>query len=232
MQVLIDEKSKPEDLTRPGHMFPLRARSGGVLARAGHTEASMDLCRLAGLYPAAVICEVMCADGTMARMPDLLAFATQHDLRVVTVNDIIVYRLRADRLIERVADASMPTLFGDLRAVAYRTLIDEKEHLALVMGEVATEEPVLVRVHDACVTGTVRVVALRLRGAAARGDAARGGRWAWGDRVHGCKRGTASGCTTGSAPTGCRKRGPTRSTRTRRSGSRRTAASRGSGCRS
>ena len=155
VQVLIDEKSRPEDLTRPGHMFPLRARPGGVLVRAGHTEASVDLCRLAGLYPAAVICEVMCEDGTMARMPDLLGFAKQHNLRLVTVNDIISYRLREDRLIQRVAEASMPTRFGDFRAFAYRTMIDDKEHVALVMGDVATEDAVLVRVHDECVTGDV-----------------------------------------------------------------------------
>jgi 3,4-dihydroxy 2-butanone 4-phosphate synthase/GTP cyclohydrolase II len=155
VQVLIDEKSKPEDLTRPGHMFPLRARPGGVLVRAGHTEASVDLCRLAGLYPAAVICEVMCEDGTMARMPDLLGFAKQHNLRLVTVNDIISYRLSEDRLIQRVAEASMPTRFGDFRAVAYRTMIDDKEHVALVMGDVTTDDPVLVRVHDECVTGDV-----------------------------------------------------------------------------
>ena len=155
VEVLIDERTRPEDLTRPGHMFPLRARDGGVLVRAGQTEASVDLARLAGCKPAAVICEVMNADGTMARMPDLRRFARKHGLKIVAVNDLISYRLRTDRLVERVADTRMPTRFGEFTAIAYRTLIDTKEHVALVIGDVADGDPVLVRVHDQCVTGDV-----------------------------------------------------------------------------
>ena len=155
VEVLVDPNAGPEDLTQPGHMFPLRARDGGVLVRAGQTEASVDLAKLAGRHPAAVICEIMCEDGTMARMPDLIEFAHQHELRIVTVDDLIAFRLAEDTLIERVADAPLATPHGDFRAVAYRTLIDAKEHMAFVMGDVATKEPVLVRVHDQCVTGDV-----------------------------------------------------------------------------
>ena len=155
VEVLVDPNAGPEDLTQPGHMFPLRARDGGVLVRAGQTEASVDLAKLAGRHPAAVICEIMCEDGTMARMPDLIEFAHQHELRIVTVDDLIAFRLAEDTLIERVADAPLATPHGDFRAVVYRTLIDAKEHMAFVMGDVATKEPVLVRVHDQCVTGDV-----------------------------------------------------------------------------
>ena len=153
--MLADPAAGPEDLTQPGHMFPLRAREGGVLARAGQTEASVDLAKLAGRYPAAVICEIMREDGAMARMPDLLAFAREHGMRIVTVNDLIAYRLREDTLIERVGDAALPTAYGSFRAVTYRTLIDAREHQAFVMGDVSTDAPVLVRVHDQCVTGDV-----------------------------------------------------------------------------
>ena len=155
VEVLVDPRAGPEDLTQPGHTFPLRARDGGVLVRAGQTEASVDLAKLAGRYPAAVICEIMREDGTMARMPDLIEFAREHELRIVTVNDLIAYRLREDTLIERVADAVLATPYGEFRAVAYRTLIDAKEHQAFVCGDVSTDEPVLVRVHDQCVTGDV-----------------------------------------------------------------------------
>ena len=155
VEVLVDPESGPEDLTQPGHMFPLRAREGGVLVRAGQTEASVDLAKLAGRLPAAVICEIMREDGTMARMPDLIEFGRAHDLKIVTVNDLIAYRLRMDSLIERVAEAALPTDYGEFRAVTYRTLIDAKEHQAFVMGNVDTEEPVLARVHDQCVTGDV-----------------------------------------------------------------------------
>ena len=155
IQVLIDPATRPAQLTRPGHIFPLRAREGGVLERAGHTEASVDLARLAGLEPAAVICELIRADGAMARMPDLVAFARAHGFRIVTVNDLIAHRLRTDSLIERVAEAGLPSRYGDFTAVAYRTLIDTREHIAFVMGDVAAGEPVLVRVHDQCVTGDV-----------------------------------------------------------------------------
>ena len=155
IEVLADPEGQTNDLTQPGHIFPLRAQAGGVLARAGQTEASVDLCRLAGLEPAAVICEVMRDDGTMARLPDLEIFAAEHAMKIVSVAEIISYRLRADRLIERVADASLPTPWGEFRAIAYRTLIDDKEHVAMVMGDVTGPDPVLVRVHDQCVTGDV-----------------------------------------------------------------------------
>jgi 3,4-dihydroxy 2-butanone 4-phosphate synthase/GTP cyclohydrolase II len=155
IEVLADPTSRASDLTRPGHIFPLRARPGGVLVRAGQTEASVDLCVMAGLEPVAVVCEVMKADGTMARMPDLRRFARKHGMGIVTVADIISYRLANERLVERVDEAMLPTRFGEFRAVGYRTMIDTKEHVALVMGDVGDGEPTLVRVHDQCVTGDV-----------------------------------------------------------------------------
>ncbi len=156
VQRLADPDSTATDFTRPGHIFPLRARDGGVLVRAGQTEASVDLCRLAGLEPVAVICEVMKDDGTMARMPDLERFAKRHTLKIITVADLIAYRMAHERLVERVEDeAVLPTSYGEFRAIGYRTLIDTREHVALVMGDVTTDEPVLVRVHDKCVTGDV-----------------------------------------------------------------------------
>ena len=155
VQVLIDPQAGAHDLTHPGHTFPLRARDGGVLVRAGQTEASVDLARLAGLYPAAVICEVMAADGTMARMPELRRFARTHKMKILTTDALIAYRVRTERLVERVTESELPTRFGQFTAIGYRTLIDTKEHVALVMGDVTTEEPVLVRVHDQCVTGDV-----------------------------------------------------------------------------
>jgi 3,4-dihydroxy 2-butanone 4-phosphate synthase/GTP cyclohydrolase II len=155
VQVLIDPSSKPEDLVRPGHMFPLRARKGGVLVRAGQTEASVDLARLAGLYPAAVICEIMRMDGSMARMPDLKRFARRHNLRILTTNDLIKYRLRTERLIQRVAETGLPNPYGDWRIIAYKAVDSPDEHVALVHGEIDPEQPVLVRVHDQCVTGDV-----------------------------------------------------------------------------
>lgn len=155
VQVLIDPASTPADLTHPGHMFPLRARDGGVLVRTGQTEASVDLARLAGLTPAAVICEVMAADGTMARMPQLRRFARTHHMKIVTVDAIIAYRLRTERLVERAGSSQLPTRHGEFTAIGYRTLIDSKEHVALVMGDLTTPEPALVRVHDQCVTGDV-----------------------------------------------------------------------------
>lgn len=155
VSVLADPDSKASDLTQPGHLFPLRAREGGVLVRAGQTEASVDLCRMAGLEPAAVICEVMNDDGTMSRMPDLEQFCSTHDMKIVTVADIIEYRLAHERLIERVEETVLPTRFGEFRAIAYRTIIDTKEHVALVMGELDSDTPMLVRVHDQCITGEV-----------------------------------------------------------------------------
>ena len=151
--VLADPTSQPNDLVRPGHIFPLRARSGGALVRAGQTEASIDLCRMAKLEPAAVICEVMRDNGEMARMPDLQRFARQHHMKIVTVDDIIAYRMEHERLIELVDEAMLPTAYGNFRAIAFRTKIDSKEHIALVMGEIDGDTPTLVRVHDQCVTG-------------------------------------------------------------------------------
>jgi 3,4-dihydroxy 2-butanone 4-phosphate synthase/GTP cyclohydrolase II len=136
-------------------MFPLRARDGGVLVRAGQTEASVDLCKLAGLYPGAVVCEVMKADGTMARMPDLKRFARRHGLRVLTTADLIRHRLATESLVERVVEAKLPTPAGDMRIYAYRSRTEPDEHVALVKGTIMPEEPVLVRVHDQCVTGDV-----------------------------------------------------------------------------
>ncbi len=155
VEVLIDPSSGPHDLTQPGHMFPLRAREGGVLVRTGQTEASVDLARLAGLYPASVICEVMAEDGTMARMPDLRKFARKHKMKIVSVDALIAYRVHTERLVERVAESLLPNKFGDFMAIAYRTLIDTKEHFALTLGDLTTGDPVLVRVHDQCVTGDV-----------------------------------------------------------------------------
>lgn len=155
VKVAIDSDTGPADLARPGHMFPLRAVDGGVLQRAGQTEAAIDLARLADLYPAGVICEVMNADGTMARVPDLEAFAAEHGVKVVAIADLIQYRLRHERFVKRVAAPALPTRFGDFRIYAFENELDHKTHLALVMGEVATDEPVLVRVHSECLTGDV-----------------------------------------------------------------------------
>jgi 3,4-dihydroxy 2-butanone 4-phosphate synthase/GTP cyclohydrolase II len=155
VQVLADSHSRPNDLSRPGHIFPLRAKDGGVLVRAGQTEASVDLCRLAGVEPVAVICEIMKADGTMARMPDLRRFAARHGIKIVTVAEMIRYRMNHERLVERVEETSLPTRVGDFSVIGYRTLIDQKEHVALVMGDLTTDEPTLVRMHDQCVTGDV-----------------------------------------------------------------------------
>ena len=155
VRALIDPASKPEDLARPGHMFPLRAQDGGVLVRAGQTEASVDLARMAGLRPAAVVCEIMNEDGTMARMPELEKVSAELGVNIVTVADIIAYRLEHERLIERVADARLPTRYGLARAVAYRSAVDAAEHVALVFGDAGGEEPTLVRVHSECLTGDV-----------------------------------------------------------------------------
>lgn len=155
VRVLIDPRSRPEDLVMPGHMFPLRARDGGVLVRAGQTEATVDLCRMAGLYPAGVLCEIMKADGTMARRPTLRRFAARHKLKIVSVKDLIAYRMRTERFVERVTEARLPTEHGEFRIIAYNSVIDPAEHIALVMGDITTPEPVLVRVHDQCVTGDV-----------------------------------------------------------------------------
>jgi 3,4-dihydroxy 2-butanone 4-phosphate synthase/GTP cyclohydrolase II len=151
----IDPKTKPSDLLRPGHMFPLRSQAGGVLKRAGQTEASIDLCRIAGMTPAAVLCEVMNEDGTMARVPDLARFSEKHGLKMVTVADLIRHRMRHERLVRRIASPHLPTKFGDFHLYAYRSEVTHEEHLALVLGEIREEEPVLVRVHSQCLTGDV-----------------------------------------------------------------------------
>ncbi|AEH45732.1 3,4-dihydroxy-2-butanone 4-phosphate synthase [Thermodesulfatator indicus DSM 15286] len=154
IKVAIDPKSGPEDIVTPGHIFPIMARDGGVLVRAGHTEASVDLARLAGLKPAGVICEIMNDDGSMARMPDLEKFAAKHNLKIVTIKDLIAYRLRNECLVKREVETRLPTPWGEFRLLAYTNLIDPFTHVALVMGEV-TEEPILVRVHSECLTGDV-----------------------------------------------------------------------------
>ena len=155
VKALIGEETLPSDLARPGHMFPLRAQEGGVLVRAGQTEASVDLAKMASLTPAAVICEIMSQDGTMARMPELEEISESLDINIVTVADIIAYRLEHERLIERVAEARLPTDYGEARTIAYRSEVDHSEHVALVFGDVDTENPVLVRVHSECLTGDV-----------------------------------------------------------------------------
>lgn len=155
VRVLVDPRSKPHDLLRPGHTFPLRAKKGGVLKRAGQTEASVDLARIAGLVPAAVICEIMNQDGTMARVPDLLIVSEKHGIPIVSVADLIRYRMRTERLVHRIAAPFLPTKFGDFRVVAYRSEVTNEEHLALVKGEIAEGDPVLVRVHSSCLTGDV-----------------------------------------------------------------------------
>lgn len=155
VKAAIDPKTKPEDISRPGHVFPLRARDGGVLQRAGHTEAAVDLARLAGLYPAGVICEIMKEDGTMARVPELTKVAEEFGLKMITVADLIEHRRRTERLIEREAEVDMPTAFGHFKAIAYRSLTDNKAHVALVKGDVSGKPNVLVRVHSECLTGDV-----------------------------------------------------------------------------
>src|SRR5262249_31571745 len=155
IRVAIRSEAKPQDLARPGHMFPLRAREGGVLVRAGHTEATVDLSRLAGLYPAAVLCEI--TKGTdMARLPDIQRFAKRHQLKVISIKQLIAYRLAKEQLVACVTQASLPTEFGDFRVYAYRSVIEPAaEHIALAMGDLTDAEPLLVRVHDQCVTGDV-----------------------------------------------------------------------------
>ena len=155
IQVAIDPESRPRDLVQPGHVFPLKARAGGVLERTGQTEAAVDLARLAGLNPAGVICEVMNDDGTMARVPDLLPYCERHGLKLVTVADLIAYRRRHDKLVERIVATRLPTAFGEFDVVGYRSLVDDKHHVAMVKGEVAGREDVLVRVHSECLTGDV-----------------------------------------------------------------------------
>jgi 3,4-dihydroxy 2-butanone 4-phosphate synthase/GTP cyclohydrolase II len=155
VQVAIDPRTRPQDLVQPGHIFPLKAKAGGVLERTGQTEAAVDLARLAGLPPAGVICEIMNDDGTMARVPDLVEYCGRHGLKMITVADLIAYRRRHDKLIERVVSAHMPTDFGDFNVVGFRSLVDTKHHVAMVKGDVEGKEDVLVRVHSECLTGDV-----------------------------------------------------------------------------
>jgi 3,4-dihydroxy 2-butanone 4-phosphate synthase / GTP cyclohydrolase II len=156
IQVAIDPKTRPADLVQPGHIFPLKAKTGGVLERTGQTEAAVDLARLAGLNPAGVICEIMNDDGTMARVPDLIPYCERHGLKMVTVADLIAYRRRRnDKLVERVVETQLPTRFGEFNVVGFRSLVDDKHHVAMVKGEVSGREDVLVRVHSECLTGDV-----------------------------------------------------------------------------
>jgi 3,4-dihydroxy 2-butanone 4-phosphate synthase/GTP cyclohydrolase II len=155
IQVAIDPSSSPRDVVQPGHIFPLKAKDGGVLERTGQTEAAVDLARLAGLNPSGVICEIMNDDGTMARVPDLALYCERHGLKMITVADLVSYRRQHDKLIERVVETSLPTDFGDFTAVGFRSLVDDKHHVAMVKGEVDGADDVLVRVHSECLTGDV-----------------------------------------------------------------------------
>ncbi|RJQ46413.1 MAG: bifunctional 3,4-dihydroxy-2-butanone-4-phosphate synthase/GTP cyclohydrolase II [Gaiellales bacterium] len=155
IQVAINPESGPEAVVQPGHIFPLRAKPGGVLERTGQTEAGVDLARLAGLEPAGVICEIMNDDGTMARVPDLIPYCKRHDLKMVTVADLIKYRRKTEKLVERVAEAKLPTKFGEFRVVGFESKLDGEQHVALVKGDVDGAEDVLVRVHSECLTGDV-----------------------------------------------------------------------------
>ena len=155
IRALVDSATRPEDLARPGHIFPLRSMPGGVLRRAGHTEAAVDLARLAGLAPAGVICEVMDDEGGMARLDDLVPVARAHGLRIITIKDLIRYRIQKDKLVRRVATTTLPTPYGTFTAIAYETTVDDRVPLALVMGDVQGDAPTLVRVHSECLTGDV-----------------------------------------------------------------------------
>ena len=155
IKTVVDPATRPEDIIQPGHMFPLRAREGGVLVRAGHTEAIVDLARLAGLYPSGVICEILRKDGSMARLPELEVISEKFGINIVTIADLIAYRYRHEKLVHRIAEAKLPTPYGEFTVIAYKSDTDPDEHLALVMGDVATDDPVLVRVHSQCITGEV-----------------------------------------------------------------------------
>ncbi|MGZ6545706.1 MAG: bifunctional 3,4-dihydroxy-2-butanone-4-phosphate synthase/GTP cyclohydrolase II [Actinomycetota bacterium] len=155
IRTIIDPATKPEDLSRPGHIFPLRYREGGVLKRAGHTEASVDLARLAGLFPAGVLCETVNDDGSMARLPDLVRFAATHGLKIISIADLIEYRRRQERLVVKVAEATIPTPYGQFRSYAYESQVDGRTHIALVLGEIGDGADVLTRVHSECLTGDV-----------------------------------------------------------------------------
>lgn len=180
IQALINPQTRPEDLARPGHIFPLQAAKGGVLRRAGHTEAAIDLAALAGLYPAGVLCEILNDDGTMARMPQLKELAKIHDLKIISISLLIEYRRQTEKLVRRVSEMPFPTAYGEFHLVLYESLLDDELHVALVMGEMVREEPILVRVHSQCLTGDVlgslrcdcgeqRTLALKAIGAEGRG---------------------------------------------------------------
>ena len=155
IKAIIDPATKPQDLGRPGHIFPIRAREGGVLVRAGHTEATVDLARLTGLYPAGVLCEIMNEDGSMARLPQLEILADKFNLKIASIAGLIEYRRRHEKLVHRVAETVLPTKYGEFKAIAYKSEVDPDEHVALVMGDISEETPVLVRVHSECLTGDV-----------------------------------------------------------------------------
>jgi len=155
IKLAVSPEAKPQDFVRPGHVFPLMAKKGGVLERTGHTEASVDLARLAGLYPAGVICEIMKEDGTMARLPDLMEFAKKHNLKIITIADLVKYRLKKEKLVSREAESFLPTKYGVFKIYGYKSLVDNTEHVVLVMGEIREDEPVLVRVHSECLTGDI-----------------------------------------------------------------------------
>ena len=155
IKAMLDPAVKPEQFNRPGHLFPLRYHPGGVLARAGHTEAAVDLCEMTGMYPAGIVCEIMSADGSMSRLPDLEEFAEVHGLKILSIAQIIAQRRRTERLIERVAEARLPTQYGKFQAIAYKSHVDAGEHIALTIGEWSPDEPVLVRIHSECLTGDV-----------------------------------------------------------------------------
>lgn len=153
IEAIINPKTKAEDLSKPGHIFPLTAREGGVLKRTGHTEAAVDLSRMAGLYPAGVICEIMNDDGTMARVPQLLEFAKSHNLKIITIEDLVKYRNTKEKLVRRAASAILPTVYGDFTIYAYENIMDGEHHIALVKGEISEDDAILVRVHSECLTG-------------------------------------------------------------------------------
>ena len=155
IKAVLDPDTKPEDLVQPGHVFPIRAREGGVLVRAGHTEAIVDLAKLAGCYPAGVICEIMVEDGHMATLPELEAMAEKYSLKIISIAELIAYRHRHEKLVQKVTEAKLPTKYGEFVAVAYKSIVDPAEHTALVKGDVSGDEPVLVRVHSECLTGDV-----------------------------------------------------------------------------
>jgi len=153
IQKMLAPTTKPEDIKRPGHIFPLEAREGGVLKRAGHTEAAVDLARLAGLYPAGVICEILSEDGTMARVPELMNYVQEHNLKIITIADLIAFRRKNEMLVEKITEANLPTKYGDFKIIGYQNKLNGEHHIALVKGNVSDGEPVLVRVHSECLTG-------------------------------------------------------------------------------